>query len=126
MKFRSGKINRRGYLTGTVNIASLEAHNFGDGKKAMTATTTQSGETRSGPGRPRIYPRGRINASVRVTPTRYAALRAAALASGRSMSEELEHRIEKCAAYEEMLTAMRRGDLLLADAPAKQSENVEA
>ena len=77
----------------------------------MTAMMMESGERR-GPGRPRRYPRGRINAAVRLTPTRYAALRAAAVAAGRSLSEEIEHRIEKC--------AMRARDALIADGADKQ------
>jgi len=108
-----------------VNSGSVTPHFFVHDETAMTITT-ERGERRGRPGRPRIYPRGRINAAVRLTPTRYAALREAALAAGRSMSEELEHRIEKCAAYEDLLAAIRRGDLLLPDAPAKQRQSVEA
>ena len=85
----------------------------------MTAMMMESGERR-GPGRPRRYPRGRINAAVSLTPTRYAALRAAAVAAGRSLSEEIEHRIEKCAIYDDTLAAMRARDALIADGADKQ------
>jgi hypothetical protein len=46
------------------------------------------------PGRPRKYRPGRINATVRFTAETYAALRAEAEKQGRSMSEEVEFRIE--------------------------------
>jgi uncharacterized hydantoinase/oxoprolinase family protein len=47
------------------------------------------------PGRPRKYGQGRINATVRFTPERHAALKAAADGVGRSISEEVEARIER-------------------------------
>jgi hypothetical protein len=47
------------------------------------------------PGRPRKYGHGRINATVRFTPERYADLKAAADASRRSVSEEVEVRVER-------------------------------
>jgi hypothetical protein len=43
---------------------------------------------------------------VRFSPDRYQALKAAAEAAGRSVSEEVEHRIEKLAAYTELLSAL--------------------
>jgi hypothetical protein len=47
------------------------------------------------PGRPRKYGQGRINATVRFTPERYAALKAKADRQGRSVSEEVEQRINR-------------------------------
>lgn len=47
------------------------------------------------PGRPRKYGQGRINATVRFTPERYAALKAEADRQGRSISEEVERRIDQ-------------------------------
>ena len=47
------------------------------------------------PGRPRKYGRGRVNATVRFTPERYAALKAAADVQRRSVSEEVEARVER-------------------------------
>jgi hypothetical protein len=58
------------------------------------AVTTET-ERRQKPGRPRKYGRGRINATVRFTPERYAALKAGADENGRSVSEEVEQRIEQ-------------------------------
>src|SRR5262245_17235367 len=46
------------------------------------------------PGRPRKYAGGRQNLTVRFTPEAYAALRAAANHNRRSLSEEVEARIE--------------------------------
>jgi hypothetical protein len=54
-----------------------------------------AGEPRRKPGRPRKYGQGRINATVRFTPERYAALKKAADEAGRSVSEEVEARIER-------------------------------
>jgi alcohol dehydrogenase class IV len=50
------------------------------------------------PGRPRKFGQGRINATVRFTQERYRDLKAAADVSGRSVSEEVEARIEKLTA----------------------------
>jgi hypothetical protein len=91
----------------------------------MEQTTTESGERR-GRGRPRRFVPNRVRTAVRFTPTRYAALRAAANAAGRSVSEEVEARIERCATYDDTLAAMRAGVLILPDARAKRRENVEA
>lgn len=46
-------------------------------------------------GRPRKYGQGRINATVRFTPERHADLKAAADSNRRSISEEVEARIER-------------------------------
>jgi hypothetical protein len=46
------------------------------------------------PGRPRKFGQGRITSTVRHTPERYAELKAAADQAGRSVSEEVEFRIE--------------------------------
>jgi hypothetical protein len=50
---------------------------------------------RKKPGRPRKFGQGRINATVRFTPDRYAALKQAAANKGRSVSEEVEARVEE-------------------------------
>jgi hypothetical protein len=47
------------------------------------------------PGRPRKYAEGRQHATVRFTPQRYAELQARAAITGRSLSEEVEHRVEQ-------------------------------
>jgi hypothetical protein len=52
------------------------------------------------PGRPRKFGQGRINLTVRSTPERHAALKAAAATSGRSVSEEVEARLERLAQWE--------------------------
>jgi hypothetical protein len=82
---------------------------------------TESGERR-GPGRPRKFPPGRVKAAVRFTPARYADLKAAAASHGRSVSEEVEARVERAAALDDTLAVMRRGGLLLTDAPSKQAQ----
>ena len=46
-------------------------------------------------GRPRKFGQGRITSTVRHTPERYAELKAAAEQAGRSISEEVEFRIER-------------------------------
>ena len=56
--------------------------------------TSQESERRK-PGRPRRYGQGRINATVRFTPERYADLKAAAEEQRRSISEEVEARVER-------------------------------
>jgi hypothetical protein len=52
-------------------------------------------DERRRPGRPRKFGQGRINCSVRFTPERYRDLKAEADGNGRSISEEVEFRIEK-------------------------------
>jgi hypothetical protein len=59
------------------------------------------------PGRPRKYGQGRINATVRFTADRYAALKMEAEKSGRSVSEEVEQRIER-SFTNDALTEMQR------------------
>lgn len=57
---------------------------------------TRSAETpRRKPGRPRKYGQGRVNATVRFTPERYAELQAEADQNGRSLSEQVEHLVEQ-------------------------------
>jgi hypothetical protein len=51
--------------------------------------------SRRKPGRPRKYGQGRINATVRFTPERYAELRAEADQQGRSLSEQVEYIVEQ-------------------------------
>ena len=46
-------------------------------------------------GRPPKYGQGRITSTVRHTPERYADLKAAAEQAGRSISEEIEYRLER-------------------------------
>jgi hypothetical protein len=58
------------------------------------------------PGRPRKFEK-RHHATVRIAPERYADLRATADAARRSVSEEVEHRIERLAALDGALAAMR-------------------
>ena len=58
----------------------------------MSMATVTTGRK---PGRPRRYAPGRINATVRFTPERYAALKAEAEKAGRSVSEEVEYKIEQ-------------------------------
>ena len=57
-------------------------------------TTIGSGEPVKPAGRPRRFGRGRVNATVRFSPERYAKLKAAADAAGRSVSEQNEFLIE--------------------------------
>ena len=61
-------------------------------------------DARKKPGRPRKYTPGRINATVRFTARRYAELKAAAEAEGRSISEEVEYRIMASFTENELLT----------------------
>jgi hypothetical protein len=56
-------------------------------------TTIEGGERRK-PGRPRKFGQGRINATIRFTAGRYAELKVAADATGRSVSEQVEFVIE--------------------------------
>jgi hypothetical protein len=60
------------------------------------------------PGRPRQFEAGRINATVRFTPERYADLKTSALQNGRSISEEVEVRVERALQYDKVLAAMNR------------------
>jgi hypothetical protein len=60
------------------------------------------------PGRPRKYGQGRINATVRFTPDRYARLKASADANGRSVSEEVEMCVERAAQYDLTIAALGR------------------
>jgi hypothetical protein len=64
--------------------------------------TAKDSPTRK-PGRPRKYAAGRPHATVRFTPGRYAALKAEAEKNGRSMSEEVEHRVELSFVYGESI-----------------------
>jgi hypothetical protein len=59
------------------------------------------------PGRPRKYGEGRINATVRFTPETYAELKAAADQNRRSVSEEVEARVERARQYDQTLEALR-------------------
>jgi|SRR6516225_10205027 hypothetical protein len=81
-------------------------------------TTTESGSGRRPPGRPRKYGQGRINATVRFTPERYAALKAEADKQGRSVSEEVEVRVGR-SFTDDVLTGIQRG---LNEVTAEMSE----
>jgi hypothetical protein len=59
------------------------------------AMTTAETKERKRTGRPPKYGQGRITSTVRHTPERYAELKAAAEQAGRSISEEVEFRIER-------------------------------
>ena len=67
------------------------------------------------PGRPRKYGRGRIKAAVRFTPNRYAELRAAADVEGRSVSEEIEARVERSFVEKGLQDIRRELDQLTAE-----------
>jgi len=58
------------------------------------------------PGRPRKFAEGRINATVRFTPARYAGLREAADKNGRSVSEQVETMIEELIHTQTVLAAL--------------------
>ncbi len=60
------------------------------------------------PGRPRKYGAGRINATVRFTPERYDQLKEAAAHNGRSVSEEVEARVERTFREEELADIRRK------------------
>jgi hypothetical protein len=64
-------------------------------------TNTET-ERRRKPGRPRKYGQGRINATVRFTPERYAALKTEADRTGRSLSEQVEAVVEQAATVHEL------------------------
>ena len=68
--------------------------------------TTAAATTGRKPGRPRKYGQGRINATVRFTPERYAALKAKAEKAGRSVSEEVEHQIEQLNTLQDTLATL--------------------
>ena len=70
--------------------------------------TREKQTTRKRPGRPRKYAGGRPNATVRFTPKRYAQLKEAAETEGRSISEEVEARIER-SFTDDMLEKVGRG-----------------
>jgi hypothetical protein len=59
------------------------------------------------PGRPRKFAEGRINATVRFTPERYAELKATADKAGRSVSEQVEAMIEELHRTDTVLDAVR-------------------
>jgi hypothetical protein len=70
---------------------------------------TRSAESpRRKPGRPRKYGQGRINATVRFTPERYAELRAEADQNGRSVSEQVEHIVERAVSDRQLIADLRR------------------
>jgi hypothetical protein len=78
--------------------------------------TIETGERRK-PGRPRKYAQGRHQAAARFSPARYRDLAAAAEASARSISEEIEYRIEKSFSEDRLLEIARgekelKGELL--------------
>jgi len=56
---------------------------------------TTAAVTSRKPGRPRKFGEGRINATIRFTPARYAELKKAADENGRSVSEQVESLIEE-------------------------------
>jgi hypothetical protein len=58
------------------------------------------------PGRPRKFVAGRIHATVRIAPQRYADIQATAGAAARSISEEVEARLERLATVDDVLAAM--------------------
>jgi|SRR6516164_8921955 hypothetical protein len=58
------------------------------------------------PGRPRKFAEGRINATIRFTPERYAELKAAADKNRRSVSEQVEAMIEELLHTNTVLAAM--------------------
>jgi hypothetical protein len=69
---------------------------------------TAAKEIRTGrpPGRPRKFAEGRVQATVRLSPQRHADLKGKADAARRSVSEEIEARLERLAAYDSVLAAM--------------------
>jgi hypothetical protein len=70
----------------------------------VTATEKTS---RRKPGRPRKYGQGRVNATVRFTPERYAELRAEADQNGRSVSEQIEHMVEQTRLLRELADQLK-------------------
>jgi len=72
----------------------------------MTNRETRIG-TRKPAGRPSKFGQGRITATVRFTPERYAELKQEATDHGRSVSEQVEVMIERAYTIEATLAAMR-------------------
>jgi hypothetical protein len=64
--------------------------------------------SRRKPGRPRKYGQGRVNATVRFTPERYAELQAEADQNRRSLSEQVEYIVEHAARDRELIADLRR------------------
>ena len=58
-------------------------------------------------GRPRKFGQGRINATIRFTPKRYAEIKKAADSNGRSVSEQVETMIEELHHIRSTLAALR-------------------
>jgi hypothetical protein len=75
-------------------------------KNGQTVAAAKSAERRSA-GRPRKYGQGRVSAHVRFTPERYAVLKGAADANGRSVSEQVEWVVEAWYAEAALKAAMR-------------------
>jgi hypothetical protein len=69
--------------------------------------TADTAEARK-PGRPRRYAEGRRQAAARFTPEQYATLRKAADENRRSVSEEIEQRIDRSFSHD-VLLEIRRG-----------------
>ena len=88
-------------------------------------TATKTGERRP-PGRPRKYGQGRINATVRFTPERYAIVKGLADAAGRSFSEQVEHIVEQHFAEAAFKAAARLDANVRALSEARVTEIVEA
>jgi hypothetical protein len=57
-------------------------------------------------GRPRKFAEGRYHATVRLTPQRYVDVKGTADAARRSVSEEIEARLERLSTYDNVLAAM--------------------
>src|SRR5215813_5621439 len=72
--------------------------------KAMKLAAVKEGRR---PGRPRKFAEGRVNATVRFTPERYAELKKAADSNGRSVSEQVETMIEDLRHTQATLAALR-------------------
>jgi TraY domain len=86
-------------------------------------TTTESGERRR-PGRPRGQ--GRINTTVRFSAATHAELRVAADASGRSVSEEVEFRIEDYRRIEVLQDEIKRYSANLEASVQQMKDGYEA
>jgi hypothetical protein len=82
--------------------------------------------SRRKPGRPRKYGQGRVNATVRFTPERYAALRAEADQHGRSLSEQVEHIVENAARDRELIADLRRQTEIQGKLTAEQMDKLRA
>src|SRR4051794_1793692 len=65
------------------------------------------------PGRPRKHAPGRVHATVRFAPDRYLDLKKAADAAGRSISEEVEGRVERLTDYEQMFGGIQQAREML-------------